>query len=263
MVIAARALGWDAKLLDGFGSSDLINLFGLGLGFSETKVEMEHPDCVLLLFPSDFSSEFAIDYASISREISNFQLLNWFGRPNSLSKKHISWDIIYQTSEAVEKPTTIFEKFSVDPLNSSKLISEGLYENLTVRDLVRKRRSAVDMDRVTSLKRETFYQMMLRCLPSGDLVPEEKQGRQLALPFRVLPWNSEVHCAIFVHRIGGLRKGLYFLVRNEEHLDELKQAMRPQFEWEKPEGCPDGLPFYRLALGDCQDIARKLSCHQV
>lgn len=281
VAIAARALGWDARLLDGLGCSDLRNLFGLGMGASSPHppeqlpsrptrgrfpwVEMEHPDCVLLVFPAGLAagSEFSVDYASLSGEISKLRSLDWFGSPNALSKDHVCWDIIYKTAEAVEKPTTAGDRFSVDPFCGSGLLSEGLYKDLTVREVVRRRRSAVDMDGVHVLKKETFYQMMLHCLPSGDLATGEKQGRPLVLPFRVLPWNSEVHAALFVHRVVGLPKGLYFLVRNEDHLDTLRQAMRPEFEWEKPDGCPDGLPLYRLAGGDCQDLAKQLSCHQV
>ncbi|MQL87871.1 hypothetical protein Taro_020407 [Colocasia esculenta] len=278
VAIAAGSLGWDARLLDGLGSSDLRNLFGLGKGFPSTSppaqlpsrptrgrfpwVEMEHPDCVLLVFPAGSSSVFSIDYASLSKEISKFPSLEWFGSPNSLSKDHVCWDIIYRTAEAVEKPLTEGEHFSIDPFSSSGLISDGLYKKLTVREVVRKRRSAVDMDGVHVMKKETFYQIMLHCLPSGDVGRGGRQGKQLALPFRVLPWDSEVHAALFVHRVAGLPKGLYFLVRNEDHFDILKQTMRSDFEWVKPDGCPDGLPLYRLASSDCQVLAKQLSCHQ-
>ena len=66
-----------------------------------------------------------------------------------------------------------------------------------------------------------------------------------------------------MHRVSGLPKGLYFLVRNEDHLGDLKRATRSEFEWRRPDGCPDGLPLYMLAQGDCQRLAKGLSCHQV
>jgi hypothetical protein len=118
------------------------------------------------------------------------------------------------------------------------------------------------MDGVTKIERDTFYQIMLHCLPSG-CGSGEKQKRQLALPFRALSWDAEVHAVLFVHRVVGLPKGLYFLVRNEDHLDELKKSTRAEFKWEKPEGCPVDLPLYELARSDCQQIAKQLSCHQV
>lgn len=151
----------------------------------------------------------------------------------------------------------------MNPFHKSALISPDIYKDLTVREVVRRRRSAVDMDGVQVMERGTFYQILLHCLPSGALEPGEKQGKQLALPFRVLTWDAEVHAVLFVHRVRDLPKGLYFLVRNEEHLDRLRKAMRSEFEWDKPEGCPAMLPLYRLARGDCRELAKQLSCHQV
>lgn len=119
------------------------------------------------------------------------------------------------------------------------------------------------MDGVHVMERDTFYQILLHCLPSGELGPEEKQGKQFALPFRVLTWDAEVHAVLFVHSVAGLPRGLYFLVRNEDHFESLKRAMRQEFEWDRPTGCPAGLPLYRLAKGDCQELAKQLSCHQV
>ncbi|PPD97256.1 hypothetical protein GOBAR_DD05704 [Gossypium barbadense] len=174
IAMAAATLGWDVKLLDGFGYKDLEKLMGL---------------------------QFFPDFKIPSRPIKGF----------------------------------------------------------TIREVVRKRRSAVDMDGVTVMDRQTFYQILLHCLPSGK---GEKHRRQSTLPFRALSWDAEVHAAIFVHRVIGLPKGLYFLVRNEDHLEELKMATRSEFKWEKPEGCPDDLPLYELASSDCRELAKHLSCHQ-
>ncbi|KAI7990244.1 hypothetical protein LOK49_LG12G02556 [Camellia lanceoleosa] len=60
----------------------------------------------------------------------------------------------------------------------------------------------------------------------------------------------------------GFFVGLYFLLRNEDHFDDLKRATRSEFKWEKPEGCPDDIPLYELARGGYRQLAKKLSCHQ-
>ncbi|OVA19540.1 Nitroreductase-like [Macleaya cordata] len=271
--IAAAELGWDVKLLDGLGYSDLEKLMGLGLGLlpkfkipSSVKkgrlpeIEFEHPDCVLVVFPNG-SGEFTVNYENLSSKISElFSNLEWKGKPNSLSREHVCWDIIYKTAEAVKKPLTS-DGFCVNPFQKSGLISERLYKGSILREVIRKRRSAVDMEKSYVMERETFYQILLHCLPSGS-GGGEKQGKQLALPFRLLPWDAEVHAVLFVHRVAGLPKGSYFLVRNEDHFDDLKRATRSDFVWEKPEGCPADLPLYRLELGDCQVLAQRLSCHQ-
>ncbi|XP_042385337.1 uncharacterized protein LOC121976961 [Zingiber officinale] len=273
--ISAASLGWDARLLDGLGHDDLGRFLGLDRSDSlppdplpdcPTRgrlpwVEAQHPDCALLIFPFAETPP-SVDYAALASSFSRFPSLSWLGKPNSLSKDHVCWDVIYKTAEAVKKPPTYAAGFSVNPFHKSALISPDVYKDLTVREVVRRRRSAVDMDGVHVMERDTFYQILLHCLPSGASEPGEKQGKQLALPFRVLTWDAEVHAALFVHRVRDLPKGLYFLVRNEEHLDRLKKAMRSEFEWDKPEGCPAMLPLYRLARGDCGELSKQLSCHQ-
>ncbi|XWS24724.1 hypothetical protein CRYUN_Cryun27aG0008200 [Craigia yunnanensis] len=268
--MAAATLGWDVKLLDGFGYKDLEKLMGLQI-FPEFKtpsrpskgkspeIEFEHPDCLILVFPNG-SNQFDVNYKELSSAINEFSNLEWKGKPNLLSKEHVCWDIIYRTAEAVKKPLTVQKgNFPVDQFESSGICSENSYKGFTVREVVRKRRSAVDMDGVTVMERETFYQILLHCLPSGK---GEKHRRQLALPFRALSWDAEIHAALFVHKVVGLPNGLYFLVRNEDHLEELKKATRSEFNWEKPEGCPDDLPLYELATSDFQQLAKRLSCHQ-
>ncbi|GAV78654.1 Nitroreductase domain-containing protein [Cephalotus follicularis] len=269
--MAASGLGWDVKILDGLGYKDLEKLMGLEI-YPEfetpekpikgkfPEIEFEHPDCVLLVFPNGVN-EFDVNTQSLSLAINGFPNLEWKGKPNLLSKEHICWDIIYRTAEAVKKPLTVDNTFSIDPFNSSGVCGEGCYKGFTLGEVVRKRRSAVDMDGVTVMERDTFYQILLHCLPSGS-TSREKQKRQMALPFRALDWDAEVHAALFVHRVNGLSKGLYFLVRNEDHFEELKRATRSDFKWEKPEGCPDNLPLYELAMGDCRQVAKQLSCHQ-
>ncbi|XP_058104604.1 uncharacterized protein LOC131248360 isoform X1 [Magnolia sinica] len=271
VAFAAAALGWDVKLLDGLGYSDLEKVMGLGFGHGFQippqpikgrlpELELEHPDCLLLVFPSS-SQGFTINYTDLSAAIAElFSSLQWNGSPNSLSKDHVCWDIIYRTAEAVKKPLTIEAGFSAVPFQGSNgSFSEGSYKDLTVREVVRKRRSAVDMDGVHVMERGTFYQILLHCLPSGS---SKKQGKQLAFPYRVLLWDSEIHAVLFVHRVKELPMGLYFLVRNEGHFDSLKRAMKSEFKWEKPEGCPAELPLYRLARGDCKELSKRLSCHQ-
>uniref|UniRef100_A0A803LI59 Nitroreductase domain-containing protein n=1 Tax=Chenopodium quinoa TaxID=63459 RepID=A0A803LI59_CHEQI len=196
-----------------------------------------------------------------SRPVKEFSKLDWKGEPNVLSKEHVVWDVIYKTSEAVKKPLLVGERLIIDPFQCSGVCSDSSYKELTVREVVRKRRSAVDMDGTTVIHRDTFYQILLHCLPSGSR-SGEKQGKPFALPFRALSRDSEVHAALFVHRVSGLPKGLYFLVRNENHFDDLRKAMRPEFTWRKPEGCPVDLPLYELAPGDCKELSKRLSCHQ-
>ncbi|KAK4411271.1 hypothetical protein Sango_0200100 [Sesamum angolense] len=270
--MAAAGLGWDVRLLDGLGYEELEKLMGLDTfpKFSipgrpvrgrMPEIEFEHPDCVLLVFPSG-GVGFEVDYEKVKLALSEFQNLEWKGKPNMLSKEHICWDIIYRTAEAVKKGLTMTKELVSKPFRSSRMISESSYKGFNLSEVVRKRRSAVDMDSFTTMARETFYQMLLHCMPSGCGENGQKQRTQLALPFRALPWDSEVHAVLFVHRVVGLPNGLYFLVRNEDSFRELRTATRSEFKWVKPDGCPDDLPLYELARGDYRELSKRLSCHQ-
>ncbi|PIN15127.1 hypothetical protein CDL12_12226 [Handroanthus impetiginosus] len=270
--MAAAGLGWDVRVLDGLGYEELEKLMGLEI-FPEFSIpsrpvrgrmpgiEFEHPDCVLLVFPKN-SGDIKVDYEKMRLALSEFSNLQWKGKPNMLSKEHICWDIIYRTAEAVKKPSTRTNELVSVPFRSSGMISESSYKGFNLSEVVRKRRSAVDMDGFTVMSRETFYQILLHCLPSGRGESGQKQGRQLALPFRSLPWDCEVHAVLFVHRVVGVPNGLYFWVRNESHFNELRRAMRAEFKWVKPDGCPNDLPLYELARGDCRELSKRLSCHQ-
>ncbi|RAL48972.1 hypothetical protein DM860_001292 [Cuscuta australis] len=272
VAMAAAGLGWDVKVLDGLGYAELEKLMGLDC-FPNFKIpdrpvkgrmpeiEFEHPDCVLLVFPSSSLVEYNVDYNELISAISELSVVEWKGKPNLLSKEHVCWDIIYRTAEAAKKPVTMLEGSIIDPFQRSGMLGESCYKGYSLRDIVRKRRSAVDMDGHTGIAKETFYQILLHCMPSG-FGSGLKHGRQLALPFRALCWECEVDAVLFVHRVVGLPSGLYFLVRNEHHFDGIRKATRPEFKWEKPDGCPDGLPLYELARGDCQELSKRLSCHQ-
>jgi hypothetical protein len=117
--------------------------------------------------------------------------------------------------------------------------------------LIHQRRSAVEMDGETELDRLRFYAMIARTTPTPG-----------AMPWDMLGHAPAVHLGLFVHRIRDLRPGLYLLARDPEALEMLRNAMRPNFDWDRPEGCPTDLPLYRLAGTDCRQVAGALSCQQ-
>eukprot|EP01018_Ginkgo_biloba_P036027 Gb_36254 [translate_table: standard] len=274
--VAAAVLGWDTRLIDGLGNHELELLFGLARQKPITipnkpvkgyfpELEQEHADCLIAVFPSKnlggSQSELSIDYKLLSSVISRMANIEWKGCPNALSKEHVFWDIIYRTAEIVKKPLTDNEpSICFASLPKTQIFSEASYKSFSIRQIIRKRRSAVDMDGRHSMDRHTFYQILLKALPSGP--HEEKQGQEQQLPFRALPWSAQLHMVLFVHRVVGLSQGVYFLVRNSDHFTALRRAMRPEFEWAKPADCPPGLPLYRLGAVDCRELAMRLSCHQ-
>ncbi len=64
---------------------------------------------------------------------------------------------------------------------------------------------------------------------------------------------------LFIHRVEGLEKGLYFFFRYEKEKNRFISQTRKEFLWEK---VSDEIELYLLYRGDVEDTARIVSCHQ-
>ncbi|MFI5303675.1 MAG: SagB/ThcOx family dehydrogenase [Nitrospiria bacterium] len=242
MSIAAAGLGWEALLLDDIGYDSLEELLGL---FDQTGPDAEHPDCLLAVFPHRTG---ASEPTLTEEHLSNIKNLSWEGRPNALSSRHVSWPAIDEASATCRKPTT--NRIYGIKKQSGRVL-KGDAEPISLRKMIHQRRSAVDFDGHTRLTREGFYQMLLKTLP----VPGQ-------VPFNTLPWNPVAHLGLFVHRVEDLDPGLYFLLRDITQIDNLKSEMKKDFDWIRPQGCPEGLDLYQLAIGDARQLAEQISCGQ-
>lgn len=271
VAVAAGSLGWNACLLDGYGSHQVNYLLGLTHDEEPSSteqgpvkgvfphLELEHGDCIMAVFPFGHVNTKPLQpHLAHLREY--MDSVQWKGKMNVLSRQHVNWPIIYQAAEASLKPATEFSPHSGSMQVAQSILPSVAYEPLTLRQVVRKRRSAQDMDSQYGMLLDVFYQMLLKTLPTGGA---GVQSEPCQLPFGALPWKAEVHLVLFVHRVVGLEQGIYILVRNFTHKEALQKVMRPEFVWEKPEGCPSNLPLYKLYQGDCRDLAARLSCHQV
>lgn len=237
--IAASCLDWQAALLEGVGTEDLIRLIGI---INDDSGEAEHPDCLVAIFTDGEMHDAVLPQEGLSRLTSQtFQ-----GEPNILSIDHVDWPIIENVAKATIKPANevIFEKaFSKAGLPSADFCR-----------VIRKRRSAQAMDRRTPMPFDSFCDILKFTLPGNA-------------PFNMLPWRSRVHLALFVHRVEGFDEGLYMLMRDSEHRDteqkeELMSAMKPDFAWERPAGTPADLNLYLLQQGDARSSAMLSSCRQ-
>jgi SagB-type dehydrogenase family enzyme len=249
VALSASALGWQTCLLEGWADRELAVLLGVA---GQQGIEAEHPDCLLALYPSD--EEYPLEQrrahrpgADLLARLSNLPLS---GEPNQLSQGHHEWPVIDEVAaaslRAENPPQSYWHSPEVEQLDLTTQ-----QRRLSARQIIRQRRSAVAMDGETSLSRETFYGML------GNVMPSPSDA-----PFVSLPWKPAIHLALFVHRVEGLDRGLYCLVREAAALDDLKAAMRQEFEWSRPDGCPDSLPLFQLMKGDTRNTARGVSCHQ-
>jgi len=249
VTIAARLLGWSARLLEGVTDAALAGLLGVD---RQEGIEAEHPDCLLALVPGATTEGLAATRAwQVPRTVlESLATTAPAGTPNQLSGDHHPWPAIDTVSEAATKDATPADGLW-EPAPGGALRRAPRYGSLSARQIVRQRRSAQAMDGTTAIDRETFYGMLQAVAPATN-----------GVVFAALPWRPRVHLAIFVHRVRDLTPGLYLLVRDPRATDRLREAITGEFLWEGADGCPAGLGLYLLERGDFRDGARMVSCHQ-
>ncbi|MEW6542331.1 MAG: SagB/ThcOx family dehydrogenase, partial [Nitrospirota bacterium] len=128
---------------------------------------------------------------------------------------------------------------------------------LSAGQIIRQRRSALAFDAKTSISSSNFFDMLARVMPRADL-----PVRRRPMPWDAIPWEPACHLALFVHRVDGLKPGLYMLVRDRGQTERLRRAMHGEFAWTVPTGCPPDLPLFLLQEGDARRLAAQASCGQ-
>jgi hypothetical protein len=228
--------------LDDLGTEAVGEMLGV---FDPQGAEPEAPDCLLAIYPQ---GQACLTLTLPGDVLAGFASLSWQGRPNVLSRGHVEWPIIDRVSEAARKPPTEQVYGIAGPTGPRLAVAAA---PVALRQMIFQRRSAVALDGRTGITRNAFYQILAKTLAGPD-----------QFPFAMLPWTPRIHLALFVHRVQDLDPGLYLLVRDPAQTDMLRAAMKPEFAWETPQGCPDGLPLFRLLTGDARGLAEQISCHQ-
>lgn len=245
--IAAIGLGWEAKIMDGLSSHQIAILLGVQ---QESGPNAEYPEVLMAIYPQGTTLN---THALPAVAVAQFEHLKWQGVSNKLSSSYRNWPIIRDVSLAVRKQEgqvsesswrASDRKFPVDDLNHCP-------DKPTLREIVRKRRSAVAMDGQTRISQDNFYKILRSTLSYPNRVP-----------FQVLPWESQVHLVIFIHQVDGLTPGIYLLIRNINQLQPLQNVLQTEFSWEKVLSNPYELKLFRLAVGDVRLLARQISCRQ-
>jgi nitroreductase len=217
------------------------------LGFQKTtwkEFEKEEPE--LLFFVHESAENLA--RRDIPHDITeSFRSLHFKGEPNSLSKDHEDWYVIGEVSSDTCKPVTEgkiyhYKEHEYFEKEIPAISGEGI---------IRQRRSAQAYDGKTSITKEDFFAILDKTIPRSHSAPFDLELDDIA-----------VHLLIFVHRVVGLDPGLYFLVRNEEDLADVKQNCHPYFFWKKIHDTPHMLNLYLLQKGDFRREATFASCQQ-
>jgi len=239
--VAARILGWRINLLSRIGDESIAQLLGLNRNEEFKEREEERPELLAIVTLNPKSAEMVQDvHTDFIKGVESSQ---WYGNANQLSIDHHNWDIIGDAHQATIKPNT-----EQSTMNAPSEISYSTeYERgFSAYQVIKKRRSAVDMDGETSITKKQFYQILLRAGSS----------------FQGVPWSPKVHLCLFVHRVKEIPSGLYILIREKNMLEVFKACMRQDFQWKKPVGCPATLMLYCLTEGDYIDTSKMVSCTQ-
>jgi nitroreductase len=233
---AAALLGWRVRVLSAWSQCAVDKMLGVDRnGDFPVEEEREEGETLLLVTPGPHDS----DPPAIAPRGT------WAGVANRLSKAHHPWPVIDRAAAATRTPGTGLRE-SPAPVAHLDVSRRGR----DARAIIRQRRSGVAFDGESAVHVERFVRILTRTLPGAHP------------PFEALPWRPAIHLALFVHRVDDLAPGLYLLVRDPAAVERLRAALRDDFTWERPREVPEELPLFRLALGDCQELAERLSCGQ-
>ncbi len=237
---AAAALGWQVRIEETLLHDTVAHLLGLDRDADFADAEREEAELLAQVATSpDSTSDTTLGFAD-SEAL-------WHGQANVLDPHPMyRWPVIDAVSMATRKTVTAVEATAPFAAMAIPLMTC----TAPAATIIRQRRSAQHFDPRWELALDTFYRML------GALVPTT------APPWDVWQRMARIHPVLFVHRVTGLTPGLYALPRRTAALEMLRTALQTDFVWEKPAGCPDCLPLYRLLGGDARKAMRTISCHQ-
>ena len=238
--MSANLQGWRVVCLNALSDGQVKAV--LGLARTEWHpLEEEHPDVICFVCAGDDPNIPRFIPESI---IAGFDALDWFGKPNRLSREHVNWEIIYHTARNAEKPVTTERRVDFQDLPFRSTGSASL----PAAAIIRKRRSAVAFTPRGSIPRDVFMGMLDKTLP-----------RKYCAPFDMELSDPAVNLLLFVHGVEGLSQGMYFFLRTGEDLQTIRRLAASDLLWKPVE--PD-FPLYCLKLGDFRNEATQVSCHQ-
>lgn len=247
---AARSLGWQVRMWPGITDEES-NLL-LGTHFQH-GIEAEHADCLLAIGPGNLGPLPQPERLAFPPELlATLAASPVFGNPVPLSKQHHAWPAIDEVADATRVTTPLAGDSRPADAPPSPPDARTTPDRAAAADqIIRQRRSAVEMDGESTLGRDAFYNLLERTVPNPG-----------HFPFTNWPWRPRVSLALFVHRVAGIDPGLYLLLRHPSHESSLRHALSPDFVWQRPLDCPSSLPLHLLVAADIRSAAKTASCHQ-
>lgn len=255
---AAACLGWRLRVLPSVSDDEVSGLLGLDRAsdFEHTTnpAEREEPDLLAIVETAGDTSRDQELLSFDSAAVLCIRDARWSGRANRLSTEHVEWDVIDAVAASAKKvKNTSLVVSTMDTIPASPALPLEMHKKAA--RVIRDRRSATAYDGKTHLSRDRFFTLLDRALHRPGAPPFDSITT-------IIGGEPAIHLAIFIHRVEGLERGLYFLVRNRNAYDRLRAAARPSFPWSRVEGAPEHLPLYLLKTGDMTAWGASISCNQ-
>ncbi len=233
LAYAAALHGWQARLLP-LSPTRTAALLGVDRAADFTGVEAEEAEVIVALSPTG--------EAALPLELPS-GWMHWAGQPSLLDPKPLyQWPVIEAVAQATRGPLPPAP--DVEPACSHLVDSDS---TLTAAQVILQRRSAQAFDGRSVMPHAAFRRLLASLLPGGSPV------------WRLWPQAPRVHPVLLVHRVEGVKPGLYALPRSDAALADLKQTLPAMFAWTPAD--PE-LPLYLLMAAKAERTARTLSCHQ-
>ena len=230
--VSALILGWKIEVINTKDSS-LQNLIGFNQTNRYIPQERELPDMLLLVSFND-NSESTLDAIDIDNIRTSLEK-TYRGKANQLSQDWHKWDILEKIEDAtlsddLENKKYVNDKYEINPYRETSFLAK---------DVVLNRRSAQVMDKDDANITKKEFETLLGSVKSDD---------------------SAIHLVIFVHNVTDIEAGLYILVRNQSHKEQLETLFKDNFLWEKID--TNSGQLYKLEAGDFKFLSKAISCNQ-
>ncbi|MFQ5354116.1 MAG: nitroreductase family protein [Thermodesulfobacteriota bacterium] len=240
MSFSAALLGWKITHLSALSDEAVRRMLGFN-NIKWTEYEEERIEAAFFVHRAGEPPE---DTELSGKIIKTFGEVEFKGAPNCLSPDHVQWPQIESVARAAEKVSTEPE---TGPSPPPREFLHNKPINMTGASVIRGRRSAQAFNRDVRVSKEDFFTII------DSTVPRPSHS-----PFDMLHGGPRINILLFVHRVTGLSKGLYMLIRNNNDRQELERKMKKTFLWQETE-LKD---LYLLMEGDLSDEARYLFCQQ-
>jgi nitroreductase len=243
---AAALFGWHFSLVRNSSTEAVAALLGLDRREEFPPDEPEEPELLAVVTPEPCTRP---ELPLSDELLQDIRSSRWFGKANRLSSRHVLWHVIDSVVDATRIPPGTGHE-TAGRTSTEQGPSPISPSPTGARQIMLQRRSGLNFDGESSISLDRFRRILRRLMPGKHP------------PWDALPWPPALHLVFFVHRVVGLPRGIYALVRREEILDRIRASTRKHFFWERPGMVPPDLSFFLLLPGDCRDVAAVLSCRQ-